>query len=102
MFLQDAPPDTSAYMIAGYAAFFVLTAIYLVSLAVRSHNLHEDLKMLETMQEDNKDAANQRPAAGRTVKKSSAPARRSAKKAGTTRKKSSPKAARTAKSKRKH
>ena len=51
MFIQDAPPDTSAYMIAGYAIFFVLMIIYLVSLFIRSHNLNEDLATLESLKE---------------------------------------------------
>ncbi len=33
MFPLDAPPDTSAYMIAGYTVFFIVAAIYIVSLA---------------------------------------------------------------------
>lgn len=101
MFLQDAPPDTSVYMIVGYAAFFVLTAIYLVSLIVRSHNLHEDLKMLEKMQEENKAVKTRAPAAGKTIKKSTASTKRSTKKSSTARKKSSTKAAKTGRSKRK-
>jgi hypothetical protein len=51
MFIQDTPPDTSAYMIAGYAFFFVLMIIYLVSLYLRSRNLNEDLTVLESMKE---------------------------------------------------
>ena len=47
MFLQDTPPDTSGYMIAGYTIFFVLLIIYLVSLFLRSRNLNADLTILE-------------------------------------------------------
>lgn len=50
MLFQDAPPDTSTYMIAGYAVFFVISAIYLVSLAVRRRNLELDLKTLESIE----------------------------------------------------
>ncbi len=57
MFLQDTPPDTSGYMVAGYAVFFVFTAIYLLSFLVRSRNLKQDLDMLETMQKESKPAA---------------------------------------------
>ncbi|MCL4527829.1 MAG: hypothetical protein M1282_00255 [Chloroflexi bacterium] len=52
MFLQDAPPDTSSYMIAGYVVFFLVTAIYLFSFFVRSHNLKQDLNALENMKEE--------------------------------------------------
>jgi hypothetical protein len=51
MLIQAATPDTSAYMIAGYAIFFVIILIYLVSLFVRSRNLNADLTVLESMQE---------------------------------------------------
>jgi hypothetical protein len=53
MFIQDTPPDTSAYMIAGYAIFFVFLIIYLVSLFIRSRNLNEDLVILEGMENQN-------------------------------------------------
>jgi hypothetical protein len=49
MLLQDAPPDTSGYMIAGYAVFFVISAIYLLSLIVRQRNLEQDLETLEAI-----------------------------------------------------
>lgn len=42
-------PDTSAYMIGGYAVFFIVSAIYLVSLVIRNRNLKRDLEMLEEM-----------------------------------------------------
>ena len=50
MFFQDAPPDTSAYMIGGYTLFFVITAIYLISLFARSRNLALDLATLQSME----------------------------------------------------
>jgi len=53
MFPLDAPPDTSAYMIAGYAVFFIVAAIYLVSLLIRWHNLHQDMTTLEAIEEEN-------------------------------------------------
>jgi hypothetical protein len=49
MMFQEAPPDTSAYMIAGYAVFFIVSAIYLLSLVVRQRNLSMDLETLEAM-----------------------------------------------------
>ena len=54
MLFQDAPPDTSAYMIAGYTVFFVVSAIYLVSLVVRRRNLEQDLKTLESIEAEGK------------------------------------------------
>jgi hypothetical protein len=54
MFPLDAPPDTSAYMIAGYTVFFIAAAIYIVSLLVRWHNLHQDLTTLEAIEKENK------------------------------------------------
>jgi len=54
MFPLDAPPDTSAYMIAGYTVFFIVAAIYIISLLVRWHNLHQDMTTLETIEKENK------------------------------------------------
>jgi len=61
MLLQDAPPDTSAYMIAGFTVFFVISGIYLLSLALRRRNLERDLETLESMEAE-------RPGFGRTQK----------------------------------
>lgn len=49
MFQQIPTPDTSAYMIAGYAVFFIASAIYLISFYVRQRNLQRDLEMLEEL-----------------------------------------------------
>jgi hypothetical protein len=49
MFFQEAPPDTSGYMIAGYLFAFTVMAIYLLSLFVRWRNLHKDLETLESL-----------------------------------------------------
>lgn len=51
--LQAAPPDTSAYMIAGYTVFAFIMAIYLASLFIRGRNLDEDLRTLEDLQARN-------------------------------------------------
>jgi hypothetical protein len=58
MFIQDAPPDTSGYMIAGYTIFFILTAVYLLSLFIRTRNLNQDLTVLESLEKQSKDTAN--------------------------------------------
>ena len=52
MFFQEMPPDTSIYMIAGYAVFFVVMTVYLLSLFIRSRNLKRDLSVLEDMQKE--------------------------------------------------
>jgi hypothetical protein len=57
MFLLEAPPDTSAYMIAGYVIFFIIATIYIVSLLVRWHNLNQDMTTLEAIEKDNKSKA---------------------------------------------
>jgi hypothetical protein len=54
MLLQDAPPDTSGYMIAGYAVFVVVMAIYLISFVARRRNLEQDLSTLRTMEAESK------------------------------------------------
>ena len=50
LFLQDAPANTTSYMIAGYAVIFGLMLIYLVSLIVRRRNLQQDSEMLESLE----------------------------------------------------
>ena len=46
---MEPTPDTTAYMIAGYAVFFIVSAIYVVSLFVRNRSLQQDLKTLEDL-----------------------------------------------------
>jgi hypothetical protein len=41
------PADTLGYFVAGYVVFFVVTAIYLASLALRRRSLSQDLETLE-------------------------------------------------------
>ena len=49
MFFQDATPDTSGYMIAGFAIAFILMALYVASIYLRNRNLHQDMTLLEEM-----------------------------------------------------
>ena len=49
MFFQEATPNTSGYMIAGYAIAFILMALYVASIYVRNRNLRQDMTMLEEM-----------------------------------------------------
>ena len=54
MFFQETTPDTSGYMIAGYAVFFGLPFLYLVSWLVRQRNLEKDIELIQTLSEDKK------------------------------------------------
>ncbi len=51
MFFQEPTPDTSGYMIAGYAIAFLVLAIYVSSIYIRNRNLHQDMAMLEELEE---------------------------------------------------
>jgi len=53
IYLQDAPANTTTYMIAGYAVIFGLMLIYLISLSVRRRNLQQDAEIPESL--ENKD-----------------------------------------------
>ncbi len=50
LLLQEAPPDTAGYMIAGYAVIFGVMLVYLISLIVRQRNLYRDLESLEEIE----------------------------------------------------
>ena len=52
MFFLEPPPNTSTYMIAGYAVAFGVMLIYVVSLFIRSRNLKRDLSTLEEMDKE--------------------------------------------------
>ncbi len=62
MFFDELPPDTSTYMIAGYAIFFIVSAIYLVSFFLRERNLNRDLSTLETLQDEQQAQPTPKPA----------------------------------------
>jgi len=49
MFFQETTPDTSGYMIAGYAITFIVMALYVASIYLRSRNLNQDMTMLNEM-----------------------------------------------------
>ncbi len=55
MFLQEATPDTSGYMIAGYAVAFIVMGLYVLSMYLRNRNLNQDLTTLEEL--DKSDSA---------------------------------------------
>lgn len=69
MLLQAVPPDTSGYMIAGYAIFSLIMAIYLFSLFVRRRNLQEDLNILESLRVESEARAGKAPPGARTAGK---------------------------------
>lgn len=52
MLFLETPPDTSGYMVAGYAVAFGVMLIYVASLFIRFRNLNCDLAMLEEMDEE--------------------------------------------------
>jgi len=54
---QEAIPDTSGYMIAGYAVSFIVLGIYVLSLYLRSNNLKRDAETLESLQAESKPKA---------------------------------------------
>lgn len=49
MFFQETTPDTSGYMIAGYAITFIVLGVYVASLYLRQRNYKEDMSLLEEM-----------------------------------------------------
>ena len=50
MFFQEATPDTSGYMIAGYAITFLVMALYVASMYLRSRNLNPDMTTLRELE----------------------------------------------------
>jgi CcmD family protein len=48
--LQQAPAETTRYMIAGYAVIFTIMLLYVLSLAIRRRNLERDLETLNDME----------------------------------------------------
>jgi hypothetical protein len=53
-YFQEAPAETTDYMIAGFAVIFGLMFLYLVSLNVRNRNLKLDLEILEEQARETK------------------------------------------------
>jgi hypothetical protein len=70
MFLQDATPDTSGYMIAGYVITFVIMGLYVASIYLRSRSLKQDQSLLEEM-----DVPTPAPVEKKIAKKSATAAR---------------------------
>ncbi len=49
MFFQDAPAETTGYMILGYVVIFGTMATYLLSMITRWRNLKKDQELLDEM-----------------------------------------------------
>ncbi len=81
MFFDQGTPDTSAYMIAGYVIFFLITAIYLISFFVRARNLRRDLDTLESMETEVEEPAPEVRSAPASVKPKASPAKKKTSKA---------------------
>lgn len=50
MFFQEAPANTTTYMIAGYAIIFGVMLLYIISLYLRNRNLENDLDVLQEIE----------------------------------------------------
>ena len=50
MFFQEAPAETTGYMIFGYTVIFGTMLIYLISLFTRWRNFKKDEELLEEME----------------------------------------------------
>jgi hypothetical protein len=48
--LQQAPAETTRYMIAGYSVIFTIMFLYIVSIFIRRRNLKRDLEILNEME----------------------------------------------------
>ena len=49
MLFQEATANTNGYMIAGYAVAFIVMALYVISIYIRTRNLNQDLSTLEEL-----------------------------------------------------
>ena len=49
MLFQEATTNTNGYMIAAYAVAFIVMALYVASLYIRTRNLNRDLSTLEEL-----------------------------------------------------
>jgi hypothetical protein len=49
MFFQEATPDTSGYMIAGYVISFLVMGLYVASIYLRNRNLNQDMTTLQEL-----------------------------------------------------
>ena len=52
IWMQNGPAETTNYFIAGYAIFFTVMALYLVSFYVRNRNLRREYALLEELESE--------------------------------------------------
>ena len=52
--IQQAPAETTRYMIAGYTVIFSIMLIYIISIFIRRRNLKRDLDSLHEMELEEK------------------------------------------------
>jgi len=52
IYLQQAPAETTKYMIAGYAVIFMIIFLYLVSMYIRFRNMKRAYKMFMDLDTD--------------------------------------------------
>ena len=52
MLFQEAPAETTAYMIVGFLVIFGVMLVYLTSMLVRRRNLLNDLETLQEIEKD--------------------------------------------------
>lgn len=50
LIFQQAPAETTRFMIAGYSVIFGIMLLYVISIYLRRRNLSRDLKMLDEME----------------------------------------------------
>ncbi|HSB66088.1 MAG TPA: hypothetical protein VLD65_05885 [Anaerolineales bacterium] len=47
---QQAPAETTRYMVAGYTVIFSIMLLYIISIFIRRHNLTREVKMMDEME----------------------------------------------------
>jgi len=52
--LQQAPAETTRFMIAGYAVIFSIMLAYVISIFIRRRNIKRELDMLKEIEPDDK------------------------------------------------
>jgi hypothetical protein len=50
--LQQAPAETTRFMIAGYAVIFSIMLVYVISIFIRRRNIKRELDMLKEIEPD--------------------------------------------------
>ena len=48
--IQQAPAETTTYMVAGYSVIFGIMLIYIISLILRNRNLKRDMQTLHELE----------------------------------------------------